>query len=217
MTSPDRVHRGALLAAVLFAALPWVGCRKMSELIEDESVGMNGGFEHARDGVPVNWLVYNSETVKEGGDFDIILDTKDFKEGRQSLKFLIRECSAIGGWHSPGIAREYPALSGETYLISLWVKSEGSAYLVRIGGVDAWNGDYETVDSFDPASDGWKLVEYEFTMPGEYETIRFELNALSPGSLWVDDVRIELVDQGSSGRPTSGSQNRSDRRPAYTM
>ena len=101
-----RAHRAALPAAVRFVALFCVGCTKMSELIEDESVGMNGGFEHALEGLPVNWLVFTPETVKEGGDFDIILDTTDYKEGRQSLKFLVRECSAMGGWHSPGIARE---------------------------------------------------------------------------------------------------------------
>ena len=193
MTSPDRVHRGALLAAVLFAALPWVGCTKMSELIEDASVGRNGGFEYTREGLPVNWLVYSPRTVPEA-DFDILFDSTDFKEGRQSLKFLVRECSAIGGWYSPGIAREYPAVAGETYQVSLWIKSEGSDYRVEIGGVHGWkNLEEETVDSSEHAADGWKHVEYEFTMPGESDKIRFELNALSPGSLWVDDVRIELV------------------------
>lgn len=218
MMSPERTQRARPLVIVLLAALPLVGCTKMSELIEDESVGMNGGFEHARNGLPVNWLVYTPETVKEGSDFDIILDTTDFKEGRQSLKFLVRECSAIGGWHSPGISREYPALSGETYLISFWIKSEGSDYRVEIGGVHGWkNLEDETVDSSEHAADGWKHVAYEFTLPVESNKIRFLLNALSPGSLWVDDVRIELVDQGSGRRPTSGSQYRSDRRPAYTM
>jgi len=184
-----------LMAAVLVSASTWAGCTKMSELIEDDSAGMNGGFEHDRDGLPVNWLVYTPETVKDGGDFDIILDRTDFMEGQQSLKFLIRECSNVGGWHSPGIAREYPAVAGEKYRVSLWLKSEGSDYRVRIGGVDAFTGEYETVASSETAADGWSLVEHEFPMPEKYETIRFELNALSPGSLWIDDVKIEPIGQ----------------------
>lgn len=192
--SHRRAHRAALPAAVLFVALPWMGCTNMSESIEDASVGGNGGFEYTRASLPVNWLVYSPRTVPEG-EFEIVFDTLDFKEGRQSLKFDVRTCSALGGWHSPGISQEYPAVAGETYQVSLWIKSEGSAYVVRIGGVDAFTGEYETVDSSEQAADGWNHVKHRFAMPDKYETIRFELNALSPGSLWVDDVRIEPVGQ----------------------
>jgi hypothetical protein len=185
----------ALIVSSLPVVLPLAGCTKMSELIEDDSVGMNGGFEQDSEGLPVNWLVYTPETVPEG-DFDILFDETDFKEGRQSLKFEVRACSSTGGWHSPGIAQEYTAESAETYRVSLWIKSEGSDYRVRVGGVDAFTGEYETVASSELAAEGWQHVEHRFTMPDEFETIRFELNVLSPGTLWVDDVRIEPTGQG---------------------
>jgi len=54
------------------------------------------------------------------GDFDIIIDTKEFKEGKQSLKFLIRECGSVGGWHSPGFMQQFNAIGGETYKVSFW-------------------------------------------------------------------------------------------------
>ena len=77
----------------------------MSETIVDESVDMNGGFEHTQSGLPVNWLVYSPSTIPTG-NYELSFDKTDFKEGKQSLKFLIHECSATGGWYSPGKRRD---------------------------------------------------------------------------------------------------------------
>jgi hypothetical protein len=38
----------------------------------------------------------------------------------------------------------------------------------------------------DPVSGG-----YTYTVPAHYSNIRFELNVMAPGTVWVDDVRIE--------------------------
>ncbi len=45
--------------------------------------------------------------------------------------------SPTGGWHSPGLSQEYKAIPGETYMVSFWVKNDGSEFVVRIGGVSA--------------------------------------------------------------------------------
>ena len=68
----------------------------MSEHVKDEFVGMNGGFEHVRSGLPINWLVYSPSTIPTG-DYELIIDRDDFKEGQQSLRFLVHECSPTGG------------------------------------------------------------------------------------------------------------------------
>jgi len=120
-----------------------------------------------------------------------MFDTVEFKEGKQSLKFLVHECSAEGGWLSPGITQEYPVNSGGSYRTSFWIKNEGCEYVVSVGGVDAFTGEDEVVDSPEDAARSWKLVEHEHTIPEKYETIRFELSIRSPGSLWIDGVRIE--------------------------
>ena len=182
--------RGAVYVWILLIIFPSLGCTKMSEQIKDESVGMNGGFEHVKSGLPVNWLVYTPSTIPTG-NYELILDRTDFKEGEQSLRFLIHECSATGGWHSPGIGQEYPAIPGESYRISFWIKNEGCEYVVGVGGVGAKTGQSETVDSSKGATDSWKLVEHTITVPQQYERIRFELSIRSPGSLWIDDVKIE--------------------------
>jgi hypothetical protein len=171
----------------------------MSEHIKDKSVGMNGSFEHTRSGLPVNWLVYSPSTIPTG-NYELIFDRTDSKEGNHSLRFFVHECSVTGGWHSPGISQEYPAIPGESYLISFWIKNEGCEYVVEVGGVDAKTGQSEIIISSKETTDSWKYTEHAFTMPQRYETIRFDLSIRSPGSLWIDDVKIEHINsEGGQG------------------
>ena len=39
--------------------------------------------------------------------------------------------------------------------------------------------------------DTWREFVYTYTVPAHYSNIRFELNVMAPGTVWVDDVRIE--------------------------
>ncbi|MBX9448834.1 MAG: hypothetical protein KL787_03585 [Taibaiella sp.] len=57
----------------------------MSVMIQDEAIGSNGSFEYSKNGLPINWQLYTAQTVPSG-DFDIVLDTQEVKEGKQSLK-----------------------------------------------------------------------------------------------------------------------------------
>jgi len=170
------------------------GSTQMSEEIYDKTVGMNGSFEVTESGLPVNWLIYTPETIPTG-DYELIIDTTDYKDGKQSLKFLVRECSPNGGWHSPGFCQEYEAIPGELYRVSFWVKNEGSEFCVVIGGVSTFDGNYETIVQSNQKIDTWKHFEYNYKMPLEkkFDTIRFEMNILSPGSFWIDDIKIEGI------------------------
>ncbi|MBN2480421.1 MAG: carbohydrate binding domain-containing protein [Bacteroidales bacterium] len=176
-----------ILTVVAIASLN--GCTRMSETIPDRTAGMNGSFEYAKAGLPVNWILYTPNTVPTG-DFEINIDTTEYKDGKQSLKFLVRECSATGGWHSPGFCNEFDAESGKTYKVSFWIKNEGSEFFIRIGGVSVSQGQYETVVKSSESTDSWKLYEYNYVMPENIHTIRFEMNILQPGSCWIDDIRI---------------------------
>ena len=84
----------------------------MSETVVDKAAGMNGSFEVSKSGLPVNWLFYTKKTVPSG-DFDILIDTKEFKDGKQSLKFAVRACSETGGRLSPGFCKEFKAKPGD--------------------------------------------------------------------------------------------------------
>ena len=46
-----------------------------------------------------------------------------------------------------------------------------------------------------------KLYEYEYTVPMEFDRIRFDLNVLQPGSFWIDDVRISGITDKAQGNP----------------
>jgi len=162
----------------------------MSRQIRDKTAGMNGSFEITKSGLPVNWLVYTPETVPKG-DFDIIIDTTEYKDGNQSLKFLVRECSSVGGWWSPGFCNEYPANPGDIFRISFWIMNNGTEYYAKIGGITATSGNYDTIVRSNEYSDEWKSIEYYYTIPENMNAIRFEMNIIKPGSFWIDDIKIE--------------------------
>lgn len=187
-----------LLAAALAAASLAAGCRRLSEEVRDPSVGRNGGFEHARGGLPVNWLVYSPRTVP-GASFTLALDEDEHPEGERSLFFDVASCSSDGGWRSPGIAQEVPAEPGATYRVRFRVRSEGCAWSVRTGAVSAKRGALETVEGTELADGAWHEVSRELTIPPGLERLRFELSVLSPGRLWVDDVRVERVATSGTG------------------
>lgn len=169
------------------------GCSRMSEFISDKNAGLNGSFEITKSGLPVNWLVYTPKTVPTG-DFDIIIDTTEYKDGEQSLKFLVRECSSVGGWHSPGFCNEYKALPGEIFKISFWVINHGSEFVIRIGGISVSKGEYDTIVKSQETIDKWQLFDYYYTILENMKAIRFEMNILQPGTFWIDDIKITKVD-----------------------
>jgi hypothetical protein len=170
------------------------GCKKMSEIIHDETAGMNGSFEYTKSGLPVNWLIYTPKTIPTG-DYDLIIDDTEYKDGKQSLKFLVRECSPVGGWFSPGLSQENEAIPDKLYKISFWIKNDGCEFLIKIGGVSAFEGQHEIIIKSKEAIETWKLIKYNYKMPSEkkFESIRFEMNILYPGSFWIDDIKIEEI------------------------
>jgi len=185
--------RNLSILVTLVAMVAVCSCTRMSKEIRDKDAGMNGSFEITKSGLPVNWLVYTPETVPKG-DFDIITDTTEYKAGKQSLKFVVRECSSAGGWWSPGFCNEYQALPGEIYRISFWVRNHGSEFHIQIGGVSATLGEYDTIVKSQETIDNWQLFEYYYTIPEKMKAIRIEMNILQPGTFWIDDLKIEKVE-----------------------
>lgn len=186
--------RNIVLIFTILASVFLCSCTKMSETIHDKTAGMNGSFEVTKSGLPVNWLIYTPNTIPTG-DYDLVIDTTEYKDGKQSLKFLVRECSPSTGWRSPGFCNEFEAIPGELYRISFWVKNDGCEFCVRIGGVSAFDGETETIVKSKEKIDTWKYFEYDYKMPPEekFKRIRFQMNILQPGSFWIDDIKIEGI------------------------
>ena len=138
------------------------------------------------------WLIYSPNTVPSG-DFDVVIDNIEYVEGNQSLMFLVRECSGDGGWRSPGIAQEIPVQNGRRYRVSFWLKNAGTEFSVRLGAVSGKGGEDKSVVGVPAGLEDWTFIEQEHTIPEPYERLRFQLSIYGPGTLWIDDVRVEPV------------------------
>lgn len=191
-----QIHQCDFIKIIHFILpLFFVACsfNQMAEINESETAGFNGSFEDVQNGVPTNWYIYSPSNDKENAE--ILFDTFNPPDGKQSLKFEIKNCSPVGGWYSPGIFTEVDCENGKTYQVSFWQKKQGCTHMIRMdclkGGTKdinhpkKWITNNETIPT-------WKKFEYEFTFSENYDWFRFELNILSPGTLWIDDVRVEL-------------------------
>lgn len=181
-----------LMGAATVALAACCSCKPMCVTKENTAAGFNGSFELLHDGLPVNWQLYTAETAGEG-DFDVSIDSADAQDGKRSLKLEVRACAKSGGWKSPGLSKQLDAKPEETYSIRFWIKNNGATCVARIGGVSAHEGSYETVYEANSVTDGWQKVEYVYKVPAGMQALRFELNALSPGTLWIDAVQLQNV------------------------
>jgi len=185
--------RAEKLAFIILSFL-LTGCNSnpFSLLIESKTAGFNGSFETTQNGLPVNWYIY--KTTFDNGNAELVIDTINPYDGKQSLKFVITKCLSVGGWHSPGIFTEVDCENGSTYQVSFWIKNLGCKYTIKM---DCWKGGTEDVNhpekliTDNDTIPEWKKFEYEFTFDNDLNRFRFEMNILTPGVLWIDDVRIE--------------------------
>ena|ERR1039457_6179597 len=162
----------------------------LSTMKADKAAGCNGSFEYSESGLPVNWAVYPPLVDKKG--CELKFDTTDAKDGKQSLEFIVHQCSDVGGWHSPGIFQERKILSDRVYKTSFWVKNTGCRFKVVLASIkDPTHGQYTTVLETSKIMNDW--TKFEFLSPTYKGAthFRFELNILGPGNLWIDDVVIQ--------------------------
>lgn len=182
-----------MLLLLLGSMLSHYACKsQMSEEVKQPEAGFNGGFEVVSQGLPVNWLFYTPKTVKEG-TFTIQTDTKDFAEGKQSLKFEVQQCSATGGRLSPGLSKEWDVTPGATYRISFKVKSKEARIRTLIHAVSAKKSGERMSNEQNDTGGGWKTLSYTYTVPSDFSKLRFELNVLSSGVVNIDDVQVEWL------------------------
>ncbi len=168
-----------------------VGCQQpMSETVKGEAHDYNGGFEQVKENKPVNWLLY-TQTTTGNGDFDITVDTTDHVEGRRSLRIAVRQCGDKGGRLSPGIAQEIAATPGASYEVSYQLKNTGARYRIHITGVDAWNSDTGVTITNADTLQQWTSYKHSYTLPRHMKRLRIEVNVLSAGVLYIDDIVVK--------------------------
>jgi len=173
------------------------GCNPMSIMIKGDDCKMNGGFEIIKEGLPVNWYYYSTQAAASG-DFEILCDETIFKEGSKSLKFYVKNCDSIGGWHSPGFFKEFKVVPGETYKVSFWSINTGCKFQAKVEtGMKGNPCISETIIQTEEAFSEWKYFEHNIQIPVTNDNIRFEVNILSSGSIWFDVIKIEGVNDKS--------------------
>lgn len=190
-------------ALTVLCALVVAGCTRFSIRELDPSAGFNGGFETVKAGLPVNWYFYYPPL--KAGDATIVLDSTDKVEGRQALELVVRRTNGPG-WGSAGFFQVVPAESRRAYRVSFSLKHDGCQARISIYSekpTEASSPAIETLSDRDAEPNVWRRFEYVYTVPDTYANIRFQVGVVEPGTLWVDDVRIDAMPAPSARVRTS--------------
>jgi hypothetical protein len=168
-----------------------IGCA-LSDVVVDPAAGRNGGFELVRDGRPVNWQVYDPD----GAEVTVVMDHEQRTEGDVSLRLDVTSATGEPGWRSPGVAQEWPVEPG-TWEITVDIRRErGAVWQLTTGSIDASSGTSQVVDGARYPEGAWATVSQRVEVPPEHDRVRVELIALTPGVVWVDDVRMTPAPRG---------------------
>jgi len=166
-----RIATGLILAVVVLLIATVTlrrGCAPMSIREESKSAGFNGSFEIERSGLPVNWYFHYPPLKNK--DVEVYLDPGNAADGNQSMKLTVHRVAG-SGWRSPGLFQVVPASALHTYKLTFWLKGQA-------GEVSVF-------------PNTWRQFECLYTVPDGYQNIRFELDIVRPGVIWIDDVRIQ--------------------------
>jgi hypothetical protein len=178
-------------------------CNPISLREVDEAAGPNGGFEVVRpirgvdgapEGLPVNWYFYAKPLLE--GRARLTLDRNDPAEGLQSLHLAVEETDSVAVRRTGGLFQVFPAIAGRNYRVSFRMKIAGARAIVMVRSESvsaATEGRVAAFDETDAPADAWRAFQWVYTVPEGYDNLRFELNVVRPGSLWLDDVRIEEI------------------------
>jgi hypothetical protein len=187
MKMTTTIKIGAVIASLAAVTISLQAFRPASKTSLDPAAGINGSFEITKSGRPANWSFY---TPKAAGDYAIVLDNADPKDGKQSLKFIVRT-PIVPGQRPPGFFKEFPDTKpGETYKISFWAKNAGSQFAFTVRGVSAFDGEEGAQIKSKETINQWRRFEITHTIPPKMR-LRLELDILQPGDFWIDDLQIE--------------------------
>lgn len=198
-----RARGRPLRAAAMLAALAATACDPISLREEDPAAGLNGGFEvvrpvrkveGARQGLPVNWYFHAKPLLN--GDATLSFDREGAAEGTQALQLAVEKTDSVAGRRTVGLFQVVPAEEGRNYRVAFRLRISGARAIVIARSENASAATSGRVGAFeetDAPADSWREVQWVYSVPEGYDNIRFELNVVRPGTLWLDDVRIEEV------------------------
>ena len=168
---------------------------------------VNAGFESTlpgKLGAPQGWW-----TVQHAGpvSYTFTLDTTKPRSGERSLKLENVGPEPFGTIFQPVDATPY---RGKKVRLAAWIRSEGVAgnrYGAGAGlHLQAMKGSYpvvqETVrkDAIKGTTD-WTRYEVAVDVPVEADRIELGLNLFGPGTVWLDDVALDVMDASTTAAP----------------
>ncbi len=177
-----------------------LGASGFGKMIRDKSAGDNLGFETVKKGMPVNWYFYTPESINNNNlfkprvkaDFDVAVVNNGAKEGKNYLKYTIRN-SGDGVRNHPGFFNEYIKRPGTTCRVGFWVKNSGCKYTVNISAVrPKGGGPCKTAlvcDSADNAE--WKHIVVVEKICATMDRLRIEVQIEQSGVFSIDGITIE--------------------------
>ena len=158
---------------------------------QDPSAGLNGSFEKTKHHLPLNWTIYAATDYQK--NYTLSYDTVFVKEGKQSLKFEIQKVDPSTQLsRKPGFLGRIDATSGKKYKVSFWVKNKGCDFRVTV--YNAGNRNIEPIIRTNENFADWKYFEQIHEVSEKFPMLNFEVNIFSPGTFWIDDVRIEKIE-----------------------
>jgi hypothetical protein len=155
---------------------------------------VNGGFEELVAEFPEGWqkvhgyqgVVYSGESAAGAGQHHA---------GRRSLRLRNTEPGQIVQVaQNLAVGGNFPA--GRTYRLSAWMKTAGlqrantialATFASGLKSTGSWRIAVPRADS------DWTPGSAEFTVPPASEMLRIMLHVTGPGTLWLDDLRLEEV------------------------
>lgn len=168
-----------------------VSCKPLSESFIDPSIGFNGSFEHTKNGIPFNWLIYSNNSVSSA-IFNHFIDTTSAQNGRSSLTFLITSCGQEEGKNAPGFAKEIPIKKGE-YKLSFWVKASTVDFIVKVGGVNAKTAQLEQHNFKRFDSKDWNKIALPIKINNNFNSLRIEISIQSAGTISFDNFEVKSI------------------------
>lgn len=193
-----------LLAAILIlnSCFLFAG-NSFSEWEKDKKAGNNLSFEFSKNGLAQNWYFKTPKVINNRSrsgkvvDFDLVIDTLDAKEGKQSLKYVVRHCEADKEHmkehaYYPGFFKEIDVTPGANYVIKFWVKNKGTQFEIRTSAVKEMGGKPCPVQAFKGVENftQWTPITLQQRICDDMKFLRIEVDVQSEGVFQIDAISI---------------------------
>jgi len=185
-----KISIAVLATMVVCVSLLLVSCKSNELSRRNSEAGLNGSFETAESGYPVNWAFFPNP---ESDDFlQVSVDTTEAQEGSQSLRLTTDQDERTVGFRSLRV----PVQPGKTYVISFSMQNAGCSLKVRRILQDAsGTGNVRSdiiVDTSSPSS-GWNVFEETLVVSDGEASVVLVFLVDGPGSIWFDDVKVQEI------------------------